>query len=355
MGSSMLTRIFIALVLATILILPASAQTVRFDTNVGNIDFVLNPNNNPNLQGHVDNILSYVNAGLYDLSFINRAPEDFVLQFGGFSVDPIVAPDSFADFISIPSFAPVIVDANDDGDVDFIPDSDGNDVIDTIDAAAAGLSNTTNTISLALGGDPDTGTSSFFVNLTDNTFLDNQGFVPFASVADSSTIDLIRSLPQISLVDPTGGNLAATDIPLVNGVGVVFIERAFVLEDEASMVPVTFSTVVDSNSSIESTVSTFSSITEPTETTAPSTFSQLIGADDSLGSGPVTFSTLTPAAEVSNLSSAASSAPLLSALSSASPSQSVALQAVAVPEPPALVLALGALVLVYILKPNKIR
>ena len=75
------------------------AQTVRFDTNVGNIDLTLNPTNNGNLNQHVDNILRYIEAGRYERVVLNRADtgisstdpsDDFVLQFGGFTLaDPI--------------------------------------------------------------------------------------------------------------------------------------------------------------------------------------------------------------------------------------------------------------------------
>lgn len=342
-----LSQICTTVALALLFLAPAQAQTVvRFDTNVGNIDFQLNPTNDPNLQPHVENILAYVNSGRYDFSVINRAADgnpddpsdDFVLQFGGFTLDPLVLPDSFAAFENIPSFDPVVVDQDGDGNVDF-------------DFSA--VSNTRGNVSLALSaGNPNSGTSSFFVNLGDNgALLDPQGFVPFAEVVDLSTVDLILSLPQ---QDFAGGSLAGDDVPVVNGTGVVFIERAFVLEAEGSAAAITYSRLTspdadDPNATIQSTFSnlTSSEDAESSNDPFPVTFSN-VGVDDSTsGSAPFTFSTLTPnpdAAAASVTASASLAAPAASPVVSA---------AVAVPEPPALVLAIGALMMIYLMKPNK--
>lgn len=340
------SQICIAVALILLFLAPVQAQTVvRFDTNVGNIDFQLNPTNDPNLQPHVENILAYVNSGRYDFSVINRAADgnpddpsdDFVLQFGGFTLESLVLPDSFADFINIPSFDPVIVDQDGDGNVDF-------------DFSA--VSNTRGTVSLALSaGNPNSGTSSFFINLGDNgALLDPQGFVPFAEVVDLSTVDLILSLPQR---DFAGGSLAGDDVPVVNGTGVVFIERAFVLEAEGSTTAITYSRLsnpdaFDPAATIQSTFSNLTSSEDAarSDDPFPVTFSN-VGVDDSTGgSAPFTFSTLTPNPDATG--SAAASASL--AAPTAAP---VVSAAVAVPEPPALVLAIGALMMIYIMKPSR--
>ncbi len=266
----MLSRFCSAVVLSALLLVPVTAQTVRFDTNVGTFDMKLNPTGNANLQGHVDNMLAYVEAGRYDLTVINRAdtgaqPEDrsddFVMQMGGFRLlDSLNLPSNFGDFPSVPTFDPLIVDADNDGAVDF-------DV--------ATLLNTRGTVSLALSSSANTGTSSFFINLGDNPSLDsaNLRFVPFASISDMATIDLILGLQQADLGD---GGLGGDNVPLLDNSRVIFVERAFVLQ----------------------------------------TPEQALAA--ALGS-------------------------------------SSSLQSVSVPEPPALLLAVGALVLVYAMKPSKRR
>jgi cyclophilin family peptidyl-prolyl cis-trans isomerase len=224
----MAQRFLAALILGLIIAPFATAQTVRFDTNVGNIDLILNPGGLPELRGHVDNILAYVEDGLYDNNVLNRADtgadpddptDDFVLQFGGFSTDKQVF-SSFNDFESVENFEPVIVDFDGDGTVDFNTEE---------------LNNTRGEVSLALSNNPNTGTNSFFVNLGDNSGLDNSGFVPFATIADMSTVDYIMLLNQVS--DPSAG-LAGSNIPIINDDDLlVFVERAFVL-DENPVVPV---------------------------------------------------------------------------------------------------------------------
>ncbi len=217
----MATRFLTALILSLALVPVATAQTIRFDTNVGNIDLTLNPNGLPELRAHVDNILAYVDAGRYENVVLNRADtginpndptDDFVLQFGGFITSSQVF-SSFSDFPTVESFDPVIVDFDGDGQVDF---------------NTSELSNTRSTVTLALSGPPNTGTSSFFVNVGDSSFLDSQGFVPFAQVVDMSTVDYIMRLNQVS--DPNGG-LASSNIPVLNDDNLlVFVERAFVLD-----------------------------------------------------------------------------------------------------------------------------
>jgi len=214
----MFSRLACAIALCFVAILPASAQTVRFDTNVGTFDMELNPTGNPNLQPHVNNLLSYVNAGRYNLTAVNRAAEGFVLQMGGFRAPFLTVPESFNEFPSVESFDPVIVDEDGDGAIDF----------DT-----SNLNNTRGTVTLALSSpqnmtDPNSGTSSFFANIGDNTSLDASGFIPFAEISNMATIDLIMALEQVSLND---NNLAASDIPILDGNQLVIIEQAFVVRD----------------------------------------------------------------------------------------------------------------------------
>jgi hypothetical protein len=81
----MLLRLALALAVYALFVGPAAAQTVvRFETTMGTFDMVLNPTNNPRLQGNVDNILAYVAADRYRGVWINRADTGFVLQMGGF-------------------------------------------------------------------------------------------------------------------------------------------------------------------------------------------------------------------------------------------------------------------------------
>jgi len=215
----MLRRISCASFFCLLVASVASAQVVRFETSVGDFDMVLNPTNNPLLQGHVDNLISYVDAKRYNCSVINRADTGFVLQMGSFMPNTLRPPTTVEGFKNITTFAPI----------------EGHP------AAETGLSNTVGTVAMALPGDgmggtnQDAGTSSFFVNLTSNTFLDPD-FTVFAEISNMTTINAIMALDTVDLTqDPSfgagAGNLAFTDVPLRDNGLMVLIDRAFVLED----------------------------------------------------------------------------------------------------------------------------
>ena len=74
-------------------------------------------------------------------------------------------------------------------------------------------------MSLAVsGGGPNTGTSSFFINLGDNSGLDSQGFVPFARIVDMTTVDGIMALEKTNLTgDPN--DLTFNNVPLLMRTG----------------------------------------------------------------------------------------------------------------------------------------
>lgn len=203
----------------------ASAQTVRFQTSVGAFDMLLNPTNNDDLQPLVDNMLANIAAGVYRQSVINRADsgadgDPFVLQLGGFVTDLFDAASvPVGGFDSVNSFDPVTVDADGDGQVDF----------DT-----TGLTNSVGTVSLALSAaGPNSGSSSFFVNLNDNSFLDSQGFVPFATVSDLTTVDRIFNGTIVDLSAQIGqsGNLAYEDVPVDANGDLIIIETASVISE----------------------------------------------------------------------------------------------------------------------------
>jgi len=197
---------------------PAAAQTVRFQTSVGAFDMLLNPTGNANLQPHVDNLLANVAAGVYHRSVVNRAVDDFVLQIGSFQTDTVeVGEIPRFGFDPTNSFDPVIVDADNNGQVDF---------------STAGLTNSRGTVSLALSaGNANSGSASFFVNLTDNSFLDNQDFIPFATISDLATIDRIMNQTIVDLSSTVGqpGSLAYTDVPLAPDGDLIVIENVSVV------------------------------------------------------------------------------------------------------------------------------
>ncbi len=206
-------RIGCAAVLLLILQTGAAAQIMRFDTSVGSFDMELNPTNDANLQPLVDNIVAYIGLGRYHYTAINRAADGFVLQMGSFLGFPPTQNDFLGLLQEIRRLDPVIVDDDMDGTVDF-----------------TALSNTRGTVSLALSSaGPNSGTSSFFINVGDNAGLDSQGFVPFARIVDMTTVDAIMGLEKTNLSgDPN--DLTFRDVPLLENDRLVILERVRVLQ-----------------------------------------------------------------------------------------------------------------------------
>ncbi len=203
----------------------ACAQVVRFQTSVGDFDLVLNPTSNPALQGDVDNMLHYVLSGRYDDTVINRAAKyfdgstPFVLQMGSFETTGPTIPAKVNGFQPIKTFDPV----------------------HSVPASAVGLSSTIGTVGLGLnhdsmgGWDHDSGQSSFYVNLNDNSFLDSD-FPVFARVANMTTINAIMALQTVDLTSNAGFgadpfDIEFADVPTLPNGNLVFIRKAFVVQN----------------------------------------------------------------------------------------------------------------------------
>jgi cyclophilin family peptidyl-prolyl cis-trans isomerase len=213
----MTSRLGIAVAICLCMAGVATAQVVRFETTMGNVDMVLNPTNNPVLQNHVDNMLNYVNRETYTGTWINRAPAGFVLQMGGFYSQTLLPQFSIDQVRNIRGLAPIT----------------GHPA-----GVNPPLSNTVGTVALALSGNPanpDSGSNSFFINLTDNSFLNPQ-FTVFAAIPDMTVVNKIMALSTIdqttnpNFPDQTG-NLGLSDVPVQADGNLVFIKRVFVVTD----------------------------------------------------------------------------------------------------------------------------
>lgn len=144
---------------------------VRVDTDAGSFALQLFDSSAP---GTVENFLGYVDAGSYDGTLIHRSVSNFVIQGGGFSFEPTTG--GFNSVMTLPAIR--------------------NEF---------GVSNTRGTIAMAkLGGDPDSATSQWFINLGNNSAnLDNQngGFTVFGKVLGEgmAVVDSINSLRTVSI------------------------------------------------------------------------------------------------------------------------------------------------------------
>ena len=168
---------------------PVRAQSAQdpvyvFHTSLGNISVQLYPDVAPQT---VANFLSYVNAGAYTNSIIHRSVPNFIIQSGGFQVQN-------GQVVTTPTNAPVVNEFH--------------------------LSNTRGTIALAkLGGNPNSATSQWFFNETDNSSnLDaqNGGFTVFGKITNAAGLAVMDQIAALPTYDLSSANSAFNQIPLNN-------------------------------------------------------------------------------------------------------------------------------------------
>lgn len=142
----------------------ANATEVDIQTNQGNIRVDLNDKAAPNT---VTNFLTYVDEGYYSGTIFHRVIPGFMIQGGGFDKDL----NKKATHAAIPY----------EGD--------------------NGLDNKRGTLAMARTQDPDSATAQFFINLTDNDFLNDgarggPGYTVFGHVV--SGMDVVDDIAKVS-------------------------------------------------------------------------------------------------------------------------------------------------------------
>ena len=162
-ASAILTVLFSLMLLAG----PAHANNnelpkVRVLTSEGAFVLQLRPDVAPET---VDNFLNYADKGFYDGTLFHRVISGFMIQGGGFTEDMSRKPTD----------APVINEASET------------------------LPNLRSTIAMARTQDPDSATSQFFVNVSDNDFLNagvrGPGYTVFGKVIEGmGVVDRIASM-----------------------------------------------------------------------------------------------------------------------------------------------------------------
>jgi len=139
---------------------------VRMQTNHGTIVLELDSEKAPDT---VANFASYVKSGFYDGTIFHRVMPGFMIQGGGF--EPGMSQK--------PAKPPIKNEASN------------------------GLKNLTGTIAMARTPDPHSATAQFFINVTDNGFLDHQsetsqgwGYCVFGKVIEGmDTVEKIEKTP----------------------------------------------------------------------------------------------------------------------------------------------------------------
>jgi peptidyl-prolyl cis-trans isomerase B (cyclophilin B) len=158
----------------------AGMVNVTLETNKGDIKIELNAEKAP---ATVANFLEYAKAGHYDNTVFHRVIGGFMIQGGGFDTSMKQKPTS----------APVKNEADN------------------------GLKNVTGTIAMARTSDPHSATAQFFINVSDNAFLDFKsptpqgwGYAVFGKVTDG--MDIVRSIEKVQ----TGNKAGHSDVPLTD-------------------------------------------------------------------------------------------------------------------------------------------
>ena len=135
---------------------------VKFTTNHGDFTLDIDEVNAPKTAA---NFLQYVKDGHYDNTIFHRVIDGFMIQGGGF--EPGMKQKSGREPI----------------------EHEG------VTTSAAGLRNALYTVAMARTNDPHSGSSQFFVNVTDNAFLDfkapngnSWGYTVFGKVASGTEV-----------------------------------------------------------------------------------------------------------------------------------------------------------------------
>ena len=162
---------------------PAWAQKVKLSTTMGDVTLELDREKAPKT---VDNFLQYVRAGHYSGTIFHRVIDGFMIQGGGYK----------ADLSEKPTRAPIALESRN------------------------GLSNVRGTVAMARTGIPDSATAQFFINVNDNTMLDQSqsrdghGYAVFGKVVEGmDVVDKIRT----TVVKPQGmhQHMPATPITVI--------------------------------------------------------------------------------------------------------------------------------------------
>lgn len=151
-------------------------KMVKLQTTLGDIVIELNEESAPVT---TRNFLRYAEEGFYNGTIFHRVIPDFMIQGGGYTKE----------FARKKTHPPIVNEADN------------------------GLKNDRGTVAMARTGDPDSATAQFFINHTNNDFLNyidngNPGYAVFGKV-----IEGIETVDKIAAVN-TAGQKGMDDVPV---------------------------------------------------------------------------------------------------------------------------------------------
>ena len=211
-----------------------TTSAARVATTLGSFDIILFPIATPLT---VKNFMDYVDAGEYANSFFHRSVADFVVQGGGFKYT------TGGGFTRVTTFAPVTNEP--------------------------GISNLRGTVAMAkLGGDPNSATSQFFVNMNNNAAnLDaqNGGFTVFGRVPEAGmkVVELISALPVRNYNITIGTETQPlTDVPVNAATAPIVLDPAQLVKiNSVSAAPILTYQVTSQNPAIATASLTGTNVT----------------------------------------------------------------------------------------------
>jgi cyclophilin family peptidyl-prolyl cis-trans isomerase len=226
----MRTRLFslcLGLLLLATLPSPCADYTyVRFNTTLGNIDVLLYSDEAPNAVNNFNTLIAASGMAGYSNTIIHRAvinpatsttpATPFVIQ-GGIFYDTYVATGAGA---TETMYLPTITPARDYTTDPLNTDTTNPEYIN------ANISNTRGTIAMALSSGENSGTTSWFFNEGDNSFLDTGDGGPFTvfgkiiNTSSLSVMDQIGNLQEYNLDNASNGLGGLETTPLANNQGI---------------------------------------------------------------------------------------------------------------------------------------
>ena len=157
----------------------ADAPRVKFNTSAGDIVIEVYPDKAPKT---AENFLQYVREHHYDGTIFHRVINNFMIQGGG--MDKNMAEKK--------TRAPVQHEG--------------------VEAFSKGLKNEVGTVAMARTSDPNSATAQFFINVSNNAFLDpkggNPGYTVFGKVV--SGMDVVNAIKGVQ----TGRMGMHADVPV---------------------------------------------------------------------------------------------------------------------------------------------
>lgn len=173
-------KIFAALLFATLFSTTRAADSdnpvVIMETSHGALAIELWSDRSPVT---VENFLRYVDNGLYDGLIFHRVIPGFMIQGGGFDTD----------MVEMSSYPPIENEADNEA------------------------SNARGTLAMARTNEIDSATSQFFINLTDNEFLNHSGPSQFGYAVFGQVIEGMEVVDEIASV-PTTSRRGHQDVPV---------------------------------------------------------------------------------------------------------------------------------------------